>query len=150
MSDALSLVETLNGLDIQTLAVESLQVNEGKIADQIAGQLSAGVNGDGSQITPEYAYLTIQLKKDKPGLAGVTDRVTLFDTGAHYAALYADVQSSGIVETGSKDDKSLELQAKYGEQIYVPGETARQNVIDDGLSETFEKRVTDETGLKFV
>lgn len=150
MADPLSLIESLDGLDIKAQAVESLQVHEEDIADQIAGQLSAGVNGDGSSIEPEYAFLTIQLKKGKPGLAGVTDRVTLFDTGDHYKELYADVEGSGEIETGSHDDKSLDLQAKYGEGIYQPGETARQNVIDEGLMETWQQNIEKQTGLKYA
>ena len=149
MADPLSLVETLQGLDIKSQAVEALSVHEEDIADQIAGQLSAGVNGDGSSIEPEYAFLTVQLKQGRQGLAGVTDRVTLFDTGDHYRELYADVQGSGEVETGSHDEKSLDLQTKYGEGIYQPGETARQNVIDEGLRETWEQKISDATGLEF-
>lgn len=149
MADPLSLIESLDEFDVKDAAVLSLQAHEEDIADQIAGQLSAGVNGDGSSIEPEYAYLTVQLKKQKSGLAGVYDRVTLYDKGDHYRELYADVKGSGDIETGSHDSKSLELQAKYGEQIYVPGETARQNVIDEGLRDTWQENVTAGTGLKF-
>lgn len=139
----------MNELDIKQVAINSLQAHENDVSDQIAGQLSAGVNGDGSSITPEYSFLTVQLKKDKPGLAGVTDRVTLFDTGEHYRKLYTDVQSDGGIETGSHDSKSLDLQAKYGEGIYEVGETARQNVIDEGLQETFEEKIAEDTRLVF-
>lgn len=145
----LDLLETLQALDINDQAVSSLVIHEEDIANQIAGQLSAGVNGDGSEIGPEYAFLTVQLKKGKPGLSGVTDRVTLFDKGDHYKELFAEVEKSGVIETGSHDEKSLELQAKYGDEIYMPGETARQNVIDEGLRETWEHKVSNATGLKF-
>lgn len=150
MATAGDLLDNLRSLNLQELAIESLELYEEDIADQIAGQLSAGVNGDGSAITPEYSYVTKQLKAGKPGLSGVTDRVTLFDTGAHYAGLYADVKKTGVIETGSKDEKSFELQVKYGDLIYKPGETARQNVIDDGLEETWQKKIEDKTGLIFT
>lgn len=145
----MDLLETLQGLNVKDHAVSALSEHEEDVADQIAGQLSAGVNGDGSSIEPEYAFLTIQLKKGKPGLAGVTDRVTLFDTGEHYRELFAEVEKSGEIETGSKDEKSLDLQAKYGEGIYQPGETARQNAIDEGLMETWQSKISEATGLHF-
>lgn len=149
MADPMSLIESLRSLDVRKEAVESLQAHEEDIADQVAGQLSAGVRGDGSAIEPEYSFLTVELKKGKPGLSGVTDRVTLYDTGDHYRELFADVEGSGEIETGSHDEKSLDLQAKYGEEIYQPGETARQNVIDEGMRETWEGKIEDKTGLKF-
>jgi hypothetical protein len=149
MSSPMDLLEILQELNVQDQAVSALSDHEEDIATQIAGQLSAGVNGDGSEIVPEYAFLTVQLKQGKPGLSGVTDRVTLFDTGSHYRELYAEVEKTGEVETGSRDEKSLDLQAKYGEGIYQPGETARQNVIDEGLAETWQGKITEATGLKF-
>lgn len=149
MSSPMDLLETLQGLNIKDQAVSALSEHEEGIADQIAGQLSAGVNGDGSAITPEYAFLTIQLKTGKPGLSGVTDRVTLFDEGDHYKELFTEVEKSGEFISGSHDEKSLDLQAKYGEGIYQPGETARQNVIDEGLRESWENKIAESTGLQF-
>lgn len=149
MSTPLDFLEKLDDLNIQGECISALQDHEEDIANQIAGQLSAGINGDGSEITPEYTFVTIQLKSSKEGLAGVTDRVTLFDTGEHYAGLFADVKESGDIIEGSHDEKSLDLQAKYGELIYMPGEVARQNVIDEGLEETWQQGIENKTGLKF-
>lgn len=149
MASPADLLETLDSLDINERAITSLQKHEEDIATQVAGQLSAGVNGDGSQIEPEYSFVTVQLKQGRPGLSGVTDHVTLYDTGDHYRELYADVEGSGEIETGSNDEKSVDLQAKYGDKIYLPGETARQNVIDEGLRETWEQNISEATGLKF-
>lgn len=149
MASPMDLLESLQSLDLKQEAVNSLSVHEEDIADQVAGQLSAGINGDGSAIEPEYAFLTVQLKKGKPGLSGVTDLVTLYDEGDHYRELFSDVQGSGEIITGSHDEKSLDLQAKYGEGIYQPGETARQNVIDEGLRATWEEKIESATGLKF-
>lgn len=148
MSSPMDLLEAIESYDVVNEASAALSTQEESIADQIAGQLSAGVNGDGSEIEPEYAYLTVQLKTGKKGLAGVTNRVTLFDTGSHYEKLFIDVKGKEYI-SGSHDEKSLDLQAKYGEGIYQTGEDARENVINEGLLEVWQKGVEEVTGLKF-
>lgn len=140
--DTLDLLELAEKVNIENVCSTALQKNENKIADLNAYQLSRGKRSDGSDILPEYAPLTIELKKGNPGLSGVTDRVTLFDTGAHYKGLYADVQGVQI-EYGSKDKKSAALEKKYATKrggLYGLDEDSRDELISSSLqADTIEE-----------
>jgi hypothetical protein len=124
MADALDILNNLKALDIDGIINETLVENERYMADLNATQLSEGLRSDGHDIIPEYAKLTIQIKEGKSGLAGVTDHVTLFDTGDFYDAMYAEVQGAEI-EFGSKDEKSKKLQEKYTDKIYGLDDTSK-------------------------
>jgi hypothetical protein len=149
MGDPLSLVETLEAVNLSKIASESLEQHEETIADLNASQMATGRRSDGSEILPSYADLTIELKSQKSGLAGVTDRVTLFDQGDHYRQLYADVQGEKI-EFGSKDPKSEKLQEKYGDKIYGLGPDAKEELVEGHLRGTWQEKVEAATGLKFT
>lgn len=148
MSSPVDLLETLDALDLEAIASESLQENENVIADLNATQLSQGERSDGTDITPDYADLTVELKKGKSGLAGITDRVTLFDTGSHYRQLYADVEGKGI-EFGSKDSKSEKLQDKYGDNIYGLNDDSKDELAEGFLNSTWQQKIEQKTGLTF-
>lgn len=110
--DALEFLDALDRVDLDHLAKQTLEKNKEVIADLIATQLSQGIRSDGTEILPSYAPLTIEIKKTKSGLAGVTDRVTLYDTGEHYKELYAEVKGDDLV-TGSLVEYSDALEKKY-------------------------------------
>lgn len=147
MPDALDMLANLQALDVHELAIETATEAEPVMVDAMADQLSQGRRADGSNISPPYAQFTIQEKEKKSGLAAVTDVVTLFDTGAHYAELFAEVQGD-IIEYGSKDSKSESLQSRYG-KIYGLNEEARAEVIEDFIEPRFEAKIERATGLKF-
>lgn len=87
------------------------------IADIQATQLSTGTRSDGTKTDPEYRPLTKDLKQGLPGLAGVTDRVTLYNTGDFYRNLTV-VNVDGVkFEITSVDPKTAKLEEKYGEKI---------------------------------
>jgi len=117
MAYAFELEMDLINLDIEAVLTEAIQDNNEYVADLNAEQLAKGLRSDGSKILPEYTEMTIGLKSGEPGLAGVTDHVTLFNTGSHYRQLYAEIKGDAI-EYGSKDEKSESLQDKYGSKIY--------------------------------
>lgn len=102
----------LEDLQVTQLAEESLNATSEPAVDIIAGQLAMGMRADGTEITPSYSPLTIELKKKKSGLSAITDRVTLYDTGQYYAGLY-QVAKAGKITWGSRDSKADKLQQKY-------------------------------------
>lgn len=148
--------ENLKNLDLAAIYSESIKENAEFIADLNAAQLAKGLRTDGDYITPEYRPLTVEIKSGKTGLAAVTSHVTLYDTGAHYEGLYAAVKGEEV-EYGSKDIKSLQLQAKYdGDQrksepssIYGLTEDSKEDLILGGLQSSFQRMVEEDTGLKF-
>jgi|GEM_PF-1306716 len=147
----MDLLENIEALDIPVICSEVLQSNEEVIADLNATQLSQGLRSDGTKITPEYAELTVMLKEGKSGLAGVTDRVTLFDQGDYYRGLYAEVQGQDLIQ-GSVDDKADSLDKKYGTskgKLTALNEDSADELANGFLSPQFKTRIEQETGLKF-
>src|SRR5688572_24315286 len=110
---ALELRDTLKSIDIPQLCSDVAKDAEDEMVKLNEDQLQAGLRSDNTEIEPAYTRFTIFKKEtEKEGLAAVTDRVTLFDTGEHYAKLYAEVKGQTI-EWGSKDKKSPALEKKY-------------------------------------
>lgn len=152
MADALEVLQVLQGLDVEAIAISTLKENEDIMADLNASQMAQGVRADGSEILPSYRPLTVELKSDKPGLAGVTDRVTLYDTGEHYAELYADVKGDQI-EYGSRDEKSAALQKKYDKKkgsIYGLTEDSKEELVTGSVGASWKQKIERQTGLKFT
>lgn len=139
--------ELIKNLDLHALMIESATDAEDEMVKANEDQLSRGVRADDTDIAPPYTYFTIQQKELKSGLAGITDVVTLFDTGAHYAALFAKVNGDEI-EWGSNDSKSPALQEKYGDEIYGLSLESREFLIEDYLFDRFAGKVERALALK--
>jgi hypothetical protein len=153
MADAVDLLENLAALDVEQIATSILKSNEEIMADLNATQLSQSMRTDGTEIFPSYKGLTIHIKETmKSGLAAVTDRVTLYDTGDHYRQLYAKVMGREL-EFGSKDEKSAKLEKKYATSkgaLYGLTEDSRDELVESHLRPEWAKDISSKTGLKFV
>jgi diphthamide synthase (EF-2-diphthine--ammonia ligase) len=125
--------------------VETLRENEKVMADLNASQMAQGKRATGTDIRPDYKPLTIALKEGKFGLAGVTDHVTLYNTGSHYQKLYAEVEGDEI-EYGSKDSKSESLQEKYG-AIYGLTDDSLDDLVEGHVRSDYVKKISDQLGL---
>lgn len=152
MADAVDMLESLRALDITAVAARSIEENEEVIADMMAARLARGKRADGTDILPDYKPITIAIKEETGvGLGAVTDHVTLFQTGAHYQELYADVQGE-VIEYGSKDSKSEKLQKKYDTargSIYGIDTDDRENLVEGVVGESWQKQIEQGTGLSF-
>lgn len=156
MATGADVYESLEQLDVESVITEVLEKKASQMADFNAFQLSEGLRADGSDITPPYAPLTVFLKRAKSGLAGVTDHVTLYDTGAMYEAMYADVKGDEI-EYGSKDPKADRLQARYDKtsktgagSIFGLSQESREMLTETETGPLWEQIIEDKTGLKFT
>lgn len=150
--DPLSLIETLEGLDLNQAASEVLEEKEEVIADLIATQLARSKKSDGSEILPAYAPLTVEIKKrEGVGLGAVTDRVTTFMTGKHFDQLYADVNGNQI-EYGSRVPYSDSLEEKYDTakgSIHMPDEDSKEELIEGHLRSAWQQKIEEKTGLSY-
>lgn len=138
-------VESLN---IEQVARESINETKEVIADLNAEQMFRGLRADGSEITPSYSELTVQIKKMK---GQVFDHVTLRDTGAFQQAMFVRVSGLQVI-TGSSDLKSPKLERKYSKakgSIFGLSEKFRAEYLRESLRPTFQQRITNLTGLKF-
>jgi hypothetical protein len=155
MATGLDLQNVLNGLNIDGVITEVLTKKSNALADYNAYQLSEGLRSDGSQITPGYAPLTVMLKQTKSGLAGVTDHVTLYDTGSFYEEMYSQVKGDEI-EYGSKDSKADRLQARYDKSskngtgsIFGLTDKSREMITETETGPLWKQLIEDKTGLTF-
>lgn len=147
--DSLELQESIRSINLNDIAARSIEDNRESIADMNAAQMAQGLRADGSEILPYYADLTISMKKKRSGLSGVFDHVTLYNTGAHYAGLYAEVKGDEI-EYGSRDEKSAVLQKKYNTakgSIYGLSTDSREDLAP-AFKRSFFAEYERQTGLK--
>jgi hypothetical protein len=135
-------------MDIEQVAVQSVNETKESIADLNVMQMNRGLRSDGSEITPPYAPITRELKAAQ-GLN--PDIVTLHDVGDFNAATYTKVEGLNVI-TGSTDWKSAKLERKYSRpraSIFGLSEKYRQEYIGADLRPVFKRRITDLTGLRF-
>lgn len=101
------MVEVLDELSEYILELNKIQIEE------------QGTTSFGGKMTPSYAASTIKKKNKKSGLAGVTSRITLFDTEGVASAIELNLQKNklyfetDIVVNGFELDQFLI--GKYGE-----------------------------------
>lgn len=137
----------LRGIRLEEIIEESINETSEEGADALAVQLSQGIDGNGMRLDP-YAPATIALKRKKGvGLGAVTDRRTNYMTGAHYKGLYIKAYS-GSLETGSKDEKSVWLQAQNGEAMYKLGPDAKEDYEPAHFNKV-KAKIEAKTGLTF-
>lgn len=86
------------------IAIKALNSEAQIAADLNAEQLAQGLQTDGSKSTFSYAPFTIAVKKNRSGLAGVTEHLTNYDTGESYKKLYGTF-SRDQVAFGTQTDK---------------------------------------------
>lgn len=121
MSTALVILDKLKSIDVLNAAQRSIDNTKEYYASQQKLQLFQGIGSDDLEIIPSYAAKTkaIKTKKGQP-----IDRVTLRDTGAFYSGITIDVIGE-IINVDSTDSKSVDLQQKYGGEIFGLGTNAR-------------------------
>lgn len=152
MADAQDLYETLETLDVTAIALDVLESKTEVIADLNAVQMSMSKRSDDSDILPSYADLTIQIKQAEGiGLGAITDRVTLFMTGAHYRELFAALRGD-VLEIASTVGYSEDLEEKYDTakgKIHWLNEDSKDELAESHTGPAFKEQVEKQTGLKF-
>lgn len=133
----------LNRELILQFAREVIEENRPLLEDMNALQLKEGLRSDGSDITPFYTPFTIQLKQEK---GQPTDRVTLYDTGAFWEGIHAQV-SGNILEFIGTDSKTAELEEKYGEKILGLSEDNKSEFVNAYLRDGVLLKLRNHLGL---
>lgn len=133
---------------MSAIAEESLSETTKEAADVLAAQLASGVDGGSDHLRP-YAAFTKDFKlRYGTGLGRVIDRRTLYMTGDHYRGLYAKVQG-GVVEMGSTDSKSKEIQNREGNDIYRLNADSKEDYLPYHFN-VFKEKYEHLTGLQFT
>lgn len=113
----------LNKVNLIAHFSAAIEAESDNILDRNRQQMFSGMRSDGSEISPPYTPLTKFLKAQK---GQPFDRVTLNDTGSFYRLMFLTVRNGAFI-IDSRDDKSEELQTKYGETIFGVNQ---QNIND--------------------
>ncbi|MCW3108482.1 MAG: hypothetical protein JWQ09_2988 [Segetibacter sp.] len=130
LSNLKNKITAIRAFDWEAEAIGIVERHKEDIADLQAEQLAKGKNRKGEDINPQYSDYTIELKKQKQGLAGIYSHVTYFDTGDLYKSLYTQIEG-----------KKFSLQSesfKFEKMIKRSG----QNVV--GLDLEMRKRFVEE------
>ena len=102
-----------------------------------------GIRADGSIISPPYTYFT-RLKKESRGFD--SDKVNLYDSGDFQEEIFVDIGSDEL-EFDSMDNKSEELQRKYGNKILGLTDDSVKEYIDEAFP-VFKRSIEDITKLE--
>lgn len=119
-----NIITQLRSIDVLNSVVASFKETEQDWVYYNLLQLSEGERSDKVKTFRKdakyypYSPMTVQLKLNfGTGLGAVTDRVTLYETGAFYGAFFAEIQEDKIL-TSSTDPKAYLLEFYYGKEIF--------------------------------
>lgn len=119
MSTLAQSLKKVKGFDFEK---ELLKVAKGN--DNIALDLNTdsqlgdqGIDSKGNLLPGPYAPFTVDSKRGLGGFGGVTDHVTLYQTGDFHEGFFMDA-SSFPMTISSKDSKTSELESQWGNDIF--------------------------------
>lgn len=125
MTTALTILKKLESISVLDAAKSAIiETKDYAVAVQKV-QLFQGLESTDLKIIPSYTNRTkaIKAKKGQP-----FDRVTLKDTGAFYRGIRIDVVGE-VIRIDSVDPKKIDLETKYGKEIFGLGTQARTSYI---------------------
>jgi hypothetical protein len=142
-----TLYQKLEALDTDQVIVNSLEQTKEEIANLNVEQMNKGFNSKGEKIGAYRNELYAEEKhrmNPLPGF-GVPD---LRLTGAFYGGTTVKVSGQTLM-IDSSDSKSIELQEKYGKEIFGLSGVYKREYLNESLGPVFRKSITSIIGLKF-
>jgi len=118
------------------LAVESLNESRELIIEANRIQLEFGIKSDGKKSNFIYAPFTVAQKRKRQGIAGITDRLTNFDTGESYENLFADFKPDKAT-FGTNTDKEGFISERMDGKAFGLTDENRGILIQDEIKKTF-------------
>ena len=135
----------LKGFDVRAVVVETITETAPDIIKLNQGQLFIGRRADGHQIEPEYADITVRLKKLK---GQPYDRVTLRDTGAFWDEIIVRNITANSYTVDDTNEKSDRLIKKYGGQILGLSKASKsEEYIPNYFFPLLKAKIFERTGL---
>lgn len=121
----------LHDFNLENLIDIELEKLENKIVELNRQQIKFGNRADGTDIRPEYARMTIGLKRESGTLTNNDPFiVNLYDTGSFYAGFYVLITPKEVI-IDSSDGKTSELRTKYGEKIFGLNEQNLATILNE-------------------
>ena len=132
------LIVKLQNIPIRSFVVNALNDSENEITDLNKEQLEIGVNSNNIMITPKYrSQRYARYKTQVKGSKAPQGTPNLKLTGSFYRDFYSRANKS-VLEIGSTNDKSDELQKKYSNQGNIFGLT---NISKGSLREVIFNKI---------
>lgn len=144
MASLTQLIEKFNPRLVRPAVYSAVDLTEREWVLKQIEQLAAGKNSKGGYTARvnvnyyPYAQMTLDYKHNLPGLAGVIDRVTLYDTGAYYARIVMKREGNKL-STFSTDGKAAELEQDYPEHLGLNRESKKEYIDENFRSELFNQ-----------
>lgn len=129
----------LRGKEIEFVK-EALNENSEVAVQMVAEQLAKGIKSDGTAAVFTYSPFTIAQKKNRPGLSGVTDHLTNYDTGESYRGLYFKVNGASV-EYGTTTDKEADISDRMDGLAFAPTPKNKEELILHFVSKTANRKI---------
>ena len=125
----------LQGREI-TLAAEAITDSHNLAEDLNADQLAKGIKVDGTAANFTYSPMTIAIKKQRSGLASVTDHLTNYDTGESYRQLFEKVENKKVI-FGTGTDKEDSISDRMDDRAFGLTKDNKEIFMKDGVLPKF-------------
>lgn len=148
MSTIDEMIRAFEQLDYEALGAQVIQDNAAQIEEVNRKQMLRGERADGSKITPKYRnekYSRAKNAKNPQAGLGTPD---LKFTGNFQRQIDVNVFGKSQVDFFSKDSKSEDLVAKYGEAIFGIQDTELPRLQSEVLNPDLIDLICLETGAK--
>jgi hypothetical protein len=145
LKDLQQRVLALQGNEV-ALAVESFNDNEKAFLKLNKSQLAQGLQKDDNESTFVYKPFTIAQKKQRTGLASVTDHLTNFDTGESYKKMYVNATADNVIigtTSGLEDDISGRMKGK----AFGLNSDNSDKFVKENLQKTYVEKVRKQLNL---
>lgn len=147
MQTITSLYQKLQTLDTDQIIQQSMEQTKDVLADLNVEQMNKGLNAKGEKIGEYRSEAYAEMKHSMnplPGF-GIPD---LRLTGAFYRGTSVSISGQKVI-IDSSDEKSADLQEKYGEEIFGLSGVYKREYLNESLGPIFRKSITSVIGLKF-
>lgn len=125
--------------------VQSVQNTRDSIAEMVRGQLFLGKKPDGNEMPP-YSPWYADIKSKLSGIAGITDRRTLYLTGNFWKSIEVDVDTEKFV-LKSTDSKADKIHKREGDVLGMTTDSKEEYVRNYFFPE-LKERIYHGTGIQ--
>jgi hypothetical protein len=146
MATASEIEERLKALDLRKLLTESIEETADQYVELNQQQMYAGKDGDGREISPQYARQDYAVMKNQMNPAPGYGTPDLKLTGAFYQGYGVRVEGDEVIKD-SNVEYADQLFEKYGNAIGELDEGRHEEYVEGEMGPVFYDKVREQTGL---
>lgn len=148
MGTILDLLEAVEVFDAESEFLYGIMLNERNAVDLNHSQLQVGEYANNESIMPDYASLDYADEKQRMNPLPPYATPDLKLSGGFYQGFFLDLGAldNGYFELNSRDHKTDELTAKYGDEIFGLNDDNTEILMTD-VMDYFAQQVLNKIGL---